>query len=124
MQNNVRKVIRELGLSQKEVAERIGITAIGLSQLLRQGTLKWQTLGKLAGALNVPVWKLCLSDDELAEIRSDARPEEQTGQAEAAVSGSSFLLVVNNSTVYHSATVSGMKRILDLLEELGDSGEK
>lgn len=71
MQNRIKEQIKRLGRTQKEVAEQLGITTVGLSQLANVDMPKVGTLSKIAKVLNIPAWMLILSDEELAEIRGD-----------------------------------------------------
>ncbi len=63
-----REVIDTLQLRKVDVAERMGITPVGLNQILNTEKPKLETLEKLAKAINVSVWKLYLSDEEIREI--------------------------------------------------------
>lgn len=57
---------------QKELAEKLGITTVGLNKIANAPTLKLETYRKVADALGIPVWKLCLSDEEIEDIRSSS----------------------------------------------------
>ncbi len=74
MQNRIKEQIQRLGRTQKDVAEELGMTTVGLSQLANVDMPKVATLSKIAKVLNIPVWMLILSDDELSEIRGDVTP--------------------------------------------------
>lgn len=69
MQNRLKERIKESGLTFKEVAERLHISSVGLSQLCSERTMpKLDTFAKFAEVLGVPAWQLFLTDREIAEI--------------------------------------------------------
>lgn len=91
MQNRIRERIKESGIMQKDLAAKLEITPIGLSQIANTKMPKIETYEKIAEALGVPVWKLILSDEELAEIRSDVKAEENpSNQFQCPVCGSAL----------------------------------
>lgn len=51
----VKEICKEQNMMQKDLAERLGITAIGLSQTLGQDYPQLQTLERIASALGVKV---------------------------------------------------------------------
>lgn len=69
MRNRIRECIVNKGVKQKDLAMRMSMTPVGLSNILRSPMPKIETLEKFARALDVPVWRLCLSDEEIEEIR-------------------------------------------------------
>ncbi len=68
MINRSREIIEGLRLKKVDVAEKMGITPVGLNQILNTEKPKLETLEKLANAINVPVWKLFLTDEEIREV--------------------------------------------------------
>jgi len=68
MINRTREIIEQLNLKKVDIAEKLGITPIGLNQLLNTEKPKLETLEKLSKAIGVPVWKLILTDDEIREV--------------------------------------------------------
>lgn len=72
MQNRIKENIVKSGRQQKEIAEALGITTVGLSQLSNGSMPKFETFSKIAAVLGVPAWKLFLSDHEINEIRQQA----------------------------------------------------
>lgn len=68
MINRTREIIEQLNLKKVDIAEKLGITPVGLNQLLNTEKPKLETLEKLSKAIGVPVWKLILSDDEIREV--------------------------------------------------------
>jgi len=55
---NVKRICKEKGLLQKDLADRLGITYIGLNKSLRGNYPQLQTLERIASVLNVPVSEL------------------------------------------------------------------
>ena len=53
----VKELLKIKGITQKEFAEKLGMTPIGLSQIL-SGKPSYTTLEKIASALDVDVWEL------------------------------------------------------------------
>lgn len=77
MENRIRERIVEAGVTQRTVAERLGMTYVGFNQLIRGTMPKIETFIKIADALGVPAWSLFLSDDELNAIRATTPNEER-----------------------------------------------
>lgn len=77
MENRIRERIIEAGVTQKDLAERLGMTTVGLNQLIRGTMPKVETFVKIAEALGVPAWSLLLSDEELDAIRATAPNKER-----------------------------------------------
>lgn len=94
MQNRIKERIREKGLKQTELAEKLGMSSVGLNQLVNSESLKIETFDKIAKAMEVPVWMLCLSEDELAEIRATA-PVKDPDTFLCPVCGASLKVVPN-----------------------------
>lgn len=60
----IKELIKEKGYTQKEFAERLGMTAVGLAQIVA-GKPSYTTLEKIADALSVEVWELLVSKEEV-----------------------------------------------------------
>lgn len=56
--NNVKAICKAKGITQNELAERLGITAISLNQTLRGEYPQLQSLEKIAKALGVHISEL------------------------------------------------------------------
>lgn len=54
----------------KDLAERLGISSIGLQQIMKTEKPKLDTAERLAKAIGVPVWMILLEDEEIDEIRN------------------------------------------------------
>ena len=72
MQNRIRERIKEAGIMQKDLAEQLGMTTVGLNQIGSAAMPKIETFDKIAKALGVPIWSLLLTDEELEAIRATA----------------------------------------------------
>lgn len=62
----IKELIKEKGYTQKEFAEKLGMSTVGLSQLIN-GKPSFPTLEKFANALNVPIWQLFVSEEEICK---------------------------------------------------------
>lgn len=60
----IKELIKEKGFTQKEFADKLGMTTVGLSQIL-SGKPSYTTLEKIASALGVEVWELLVSKEEI-----------------------------------------------------------
>ena len=72
MQKRIKECIKNAGISQRELAERMNMTPIGLNFIANSQMPKIETFEKVAKALNIPVWRLMFSDDEIEDIRQSA----------------------------------------------------
>lgn len=64
MSHRIKELIKEKGYTQQEFADKLEITRVGLSQLIN-GKPSYPTLEKIATALNVPMWQLFASPEEM-----------------------------------------------------------
>lgn len=60
----IKELCKERGITQKELASKIGISAVGLAKALG-GNTTIGTLEKVAEALGVPVWDLFAREEEI-----------------------------------------------------------
>lgn len=60
----IKEVIKEKGYTQKEFAEKLGMSTVGLAQIVA-GKPSYTTLEKIADALGVEIWELLVSKDEI-----------------------------------------------------------
>lgn len=65
MDHRIKELIKEKGYTQQELADKLGISRIGLTQLVN-GKPSYPTLEKFAEALDVPMWQLFASPEEIA----------------------------------------------------------
>lgn len=74
MKNRIKDVLKEKGISQKELSDKIGVSEVGLSKSINGNTSK-QMLAKISEALSVSVNELVIKEDVLsAEFGSDKTP--------------------------------------------------
>ncbi len=66
----IKELIKEKGYTQKDFAAKLGMSPVGLSQLLN-GKPSYPTLEKFADALDVPIWRLFVSPEEVAMANND-----------------------------------------------------
>ncbi len=62
----IKELIKEKGYTQKEFANLLGMTTVGLSQII-SGKPSYTTLEKIANALDVDIWELLVSKHEIIE---------------------------------------------------------
>lgn len=60
----IKELIKEKGYTQKEFAKKLGMTTVGLAQIIA-GKPSYTTLEKIADALGVEVWELLISKEEV-----------------------------------------------------------
>lgn len=56
--DRIKEICADRGMTQKDLAKNLGITAISLNKTLRGGYPQLQTLEKIAGVLNIPITDL------------------------------------------------------------------
>lgn len=71
MELRVKEICKEKGLLFKQLADIIGISDVGLRKQV-QGNPSLKTMITIAEALNVPVWRLFISKDEIHVHRNGA----------------------------------------------------
>lgn len=60
----IKELIKEKGYTQKEFAEKLGMTTVGLAQIIA-GKPSYTTLEKISDALGVEVWELLVSKEDV-----------------------------------------------------------
>lgn len=66
MEHRIKELIKEKGYTQQGLAEKLGMTRVGLTQLVN-GKPSYPTLEKIAEALGVEMWELFKSKSEIVE---------------------------------------------------------
>jgi len=61
----IREIIKEQGMTSKELAERLGMSVSALNQHIN-GNPSIRVVEKIASALEVPLWQLFVSPSETA----------------------------------------------------------
>lgn len=57
----IKELLKEKGISQKDLADRLGITVVGISKILN-GNPKIDTLEKIASTLEIELWELFVDE--------------------------------------------------------------
>ena len=73
----IKELIKIKGITQKDFAEKLGMSPIGLSQIL-SGKPSYTTLEKIASALEVEVWELLVSPEEIVRKHSNLKDMDNT----------------------------------------------
>ena len=66
----IKELLKEKGITQQKLAELVGVTHQSMKQTLNSQSVTTATLEKIAQALDVPMWELFASRDEVS-ISSD-----------------------------------------------------
>lgn len=62
--HRIKELIKEKGYTQQQFADKIGMSRVGLAQIVN-GKPSYPTLEKIAEALEVPMWQLFASPEEV-----------------------------------------------------------
>ena len=74
MKNRIKEVLKGKGVTQKELAEKIGVTEVGLSKAINGDTSK-EMLRRISDVLNISISDLIIEEEILsAEFGSDKTP--------------------------------------------------
>lgn len=98
--NRIKEVIKEKGLTITSLADKLGIARESLSRMIVSPS--YPTLEKIATALNVPMWQLFAS------------PEEVTGDNELTA------LIQHKKDFYKAVTIEELQKIVTEIEEKAD----
>ena len=63
----IKDVLKEKGLTQPELAEKLGVSLSAVKQMVAADSVTTATLEKIAAAVGVPVWQFFISPDDLAK---------------------------------------------------------
>lgn len=61
----IKDVLKEKGITQQELADMIGVSYQSIKQTLNAPSVTTATLEKIATALDVPMWQLFASPEEV-----------------------------------------------------------
>ena len=64
MEHRIKELIKEKGYTQQEFADLLGMSRVGLAQIVN-GKPSYPTLEKIAPALDVPMWQLFASPEDV-----------------------------------------------------------
>ena len=73
MHSRIKEVIKKQGTTVQELAEKMGISRVGLSQHIN-GNPSVEVLERIATALDVPLWQLFASPEEAKETKGETCP--------------------------------------------------
>ena len=94
----IKEICKEKGITLEDLAKRLGILRTSLSQALSRNSFSTDKLGDIANALNVPIWQLFVS------------PEEVAG-------GGSFVAFIKDGReIYHANSLSELEKIVNELK--------
>lgn len=62
--NRIKELLKEKNVTQQDLADRLGVTRISIVKTLA-GNPSQETLERIANALEVPIWQLFISPQEL-----------------------------------------------------------
>lgn len=99
--NRIKEILKEQGVTINELADKLGISRVTLSTQIN-GTANIVSYEKIATALNVPMWQLFAS------------PEEVTGDNELTA------LIQHKKDFYKAVTIEELKKIVTEIEEKAD----
>ncbi len=63
----IKELLKEKGCTQQELADMVGVSYQSMKQTLNAPSVTTATLEKIATALNVPMWQLFASPEEVAK---------------------------------------------------------
>ena len=64
----IKNVLKEKGITQPELAAKMGVSLSAVKQMVRADSLTTATLEKIAGAVGVPVWQLIVSPADVMPV--------------------------------------------------------
>lgn len=62
----IKEICKEKGITLEDLAKRLGILRTSLSQALSRNSFSTDKLSEIANALDVPIWQLFASSEEVA----------------------------------------------------------
>lgn len=97
MEHRIKEAIKEKGYTQQEFADLLGMSRVGLAQIVN-GKPSYPTLEKIATALNVPMWQLFASTEEIKGVELTA-------------------LIEHKDSFYKANTIEELEKIIDEIKE-------
>ena len=67
----IKEICKEKGITLEDLAKRLGILRTSLSQALSRNSFSTDKLSEIADALNVPIWQLFVSPNEVAKGKEE-----------------------------------------------------
>ncbi len=66
----IKEVLKEKGITQQELADMVGVSYQSIKQTLNAPSVTTSTLERIATALDVPIWQLFASSEEVQETKN------------------------------------------------------
>lgn len=94
----IKELLKEKGITQQELSDILGVSYQSIKQTLNAPSVTTSTLEKIATALNVPLWQLFASPDEV-------KGEELTA------------LIQHKGEFYKATTIAELEKIVAEIKE-------
>lgn len=94
----IKELLKEKGITQQELSDILGVSYQSIKQTLNAPSVTTSTLEKIATALNVPLWQLFASPD-------DVKGEELTA------------LIHHKGEFYKATTIAELEKIVSEIKE-------
>ena len=104
----IKEILAQKGLTQKDIAEKLGVTQSNISATISRPS--FPTLERIAAALNVEPWQL-LAPPSVVDERKQARAARDGGGGCALVG-----VVRVKNEIYTADTVQQLRAIVERLE--------
>lgn len=112
----IKEILAQKGLTQKDVADKIGVTQSNVSAIISRPS--FPTLERIAAALNVEPWQL-LAPPSVVEELKQARAQR------SGVGGGGLVGVVRvGCEIYTADTVQQLRAIVEKLEREEEATKK
>lgn len=103
----IRELIKSKGYNQEEFAKLIGVTRSTLLGQIERPS--YTTMEKIANALNVPIWQLFISEEDIVERCSKPTYDDK----------SDFIaLIKQGGELYSASSIAEARDLLDKLESV------
>lgn len=103
----IRELIKSKGYNQEEFAKLIGVTRSTLLGQIERPS--YTTMEKIANALNVPIWQLFISEEDIVERCSKPTYDDK----------SDFIaLIKQGGGLYSASSIAEARDVLDKLESV------
>ena len=103
----IKELIKSKGYNQEEFAKLIGVTRSTLLGQIERPS--YTTMEKIANALNVPIWQLFVSEEDIVERCSKPTCGDK----------SDFIaLIKQGGELYSASSIAGARDVLDKLESV------
>ena len=103
----IRELIKSKGYNQEEFAKLIGVTRSTLLGQIERPS--YTTMEKIANALNVPIWQLFISEEDIVERGSKPTYDDK----------SDFIaLIKQGGELYSASSIAEARDVLDKLESV------